>query len=93
LKKPIKVCVSGLGHPEGPFELDDGRVIYANSYASEIGVWDPTTGKAASFAKVGGGPNACVLGSDGCVYSTQTPNVGAWVAPIHRPPSIPKQMA
>ena len=31
-----------------------------------------------------------MLGSDGCVYSTQTPNVGAWVAPIHRPPSIQK---
>jgi gluconolactonase len=31
-----------------------------------------------------------MLGSDGCVYSTQTPNVGAWVAPVHRPPSIQK---
>ena len=90
MKKPITVCVSGLGHPEGPYELDDGRVIYANSYVSEIGVWDPKTGKAGTFAKVGGGPNACMLGSDGCVYSTQTPNVGAWVAPIHRPPSIQK---
>ena len=90
MKKPITVCAVGLGHPEGPYELDDGRVIYANTYASEIGVWDPKTGKAGTYAKVGGGPNACVLGSDGCVYSTQTPNVGAWVAPIHRPPSIQK---
>ena len=31
-----------------------------------------------------------MLGSDGCVYSTQTPNVGSWVAPIHRPPSLQK---
>ncbi len=30
-----------LGHPEGPYELDDGRVIYANTYASEIGVRGP----------------------------------------------------
>ena len=90
MKKPIKVCVTGLGHPEGPYELDDGRVIYANTYASEIGVWDPKTGKAGTFAKVGGGPNACMLGTDGCVYSTQTPNVGAWKAPVHRPPSIQK---
>lgn len=90
MKKPIKVCTSGLGHPEGPYELDDGRVIYANTYASEIGVWDPKTGKAGTYAKVGGGPNACMLGTDGCVYSTQTPNVGAWVAPVHRPPSIQK---
>ena len=81
MKKPITVCAAGLGHPEGPYELDDGRVIFANSYASEIGVWDPKTGKAGTYANVGGGPNACMLGTDGCVYSTQTPNVGAWVAP------------
>ena len=31
-----------------------------------------------------------MLGSDGAVYSTQTPNVGAWMAPVHRPPSIQK---
>ena len=80
MKKPITVCATGLGHPEGPYELDDGRVIYANSYASEIGVWDPRTNNAGTYAKVGGGPNACMLGRDGCVYSTQTPNVGAWVA-------------
>ena len=90
MKKPITVCATGLGHPEGPYELDDGRVIYANSYASEIGVWDPRTNNAGTYAKVGGGPNACMLGRDGCVYSTQTPNVGAWVAPEHRPPSIQK---
>ena len=41
MKKPITVCATGLGHPEGPYELDDGRVIFANTYASEIGVWDP----------------------------------------------------
>ena len=90
MKKPITVCTGGLGHPEGPYELDDGRVIYANTYMSEIGVWDPKTGKAGAYAHVGGGPNACMLGSDGCVYSTQTPNVGAWSAPVHRPPSIQK---
>ena len=90
MKKPMTVCVTGLGHPEGPYELDDGRVIYANTYASEIGVYDPGTGKSGTFAFVGGGPNACMLGTDGCVYSTQTPNVGAWVAPEHRPASIQK---
>ena len=31
-----------------------------------------------------------MLGTDGAIYSTQTPNVGAWVAPVHRPPSIQK---
>src|SRR3954465_11440288 len=90
MKKPLSVCAQGLGHPEGPYELDDGRVIYANTYASAIGVWDPKTNKDAVYADVGGGPNASPLGADGCVYSTQTPNVGAWKAPVHRPPSIQK---
>lgn len=90
MKKSMTICTDGLGHPEGPYELDDGRVIYANTYASEIGVWDPKTNKAGTYAFVGGGPNACMLGSDGCIYSTQTPNVGTWVAPEHRPPSIQK---
>jgi gluconolactonase len=90
MKRPMTVCTGGLGHPEGPYELDDGRVIFANTYASAIGVWDPKTGKAGVYANVGGGPNACMLGSDGCVYSTQTPNVGAWSAPVHRSPSIQK---
>ena len=80
MKKPITVCTGGLGHPEGPDELDDGRIIYANTYASAIRVWDPKTGRAGAYANVGGGPNACMLGSDGCVYSTQTPNVGTWAA-------------
>jgi gluconolactonase len=90
MKKPTTILVKGLGHPEGPYELDDGRVIYANTYGSEIGYWDPKTGKSGQYAFVGGGPNAAVLGSDGAVYSTQTPTVGAWVAPVHRPPSIQK---
>jgi gluconolactonase len=81
---------TGLGHPEGPYELDDGVVIYANTYKSEIGFWDPKTNKQGQYAYVGGGPNACMLGTDGAIYSTQTPNVGAWVAPEHRPPSIQK---
>ena len=92
MKKPVITRATGLGHPEGPYELDDGRVIYANTYASEIGVWDPKTGKQGTYAFVGGGPNACMLGTDGAVYSTQTPNVGSWIAPEHRPPSIQKTL-
>ena len=42
----------------------------------------------ATYAHTGGGPNACMLGSDGFVYLTQCPTVGAWVAPESRPPSI-----
>lgn len=92
MKKPIVTRATGLGHPEGPYELDDGRVIYANTYASEIGYWDPKTNSQGQYAFVGGGPNACMLGTDGAIYSTQTPNVGAWVAPVHRPASIQKTL-
>ena len=62
MKKPMITRATGLGHPEGPYELDDGRVIYANSYASEIGVWDPKTGKQGTYAFVGGGPECLHAG-------------------------------
>jgi gluconolactonase len=87
VRGPVEVLADGLGHPEGPCPLDDGRIVFANSYASEVGVWDPS-GRKSTYAHTGGGPNACMLGSDGCVYVTQCPTVGAWVAPERRPPSI-----
>jgi gluconolactonase len=87
MKKPIEVVSEGLGHAEGPYELPDGRVVFANTYASEIAVWERRVG-TGTYAHTGGGPNACMLGSDGHVYITQCPTVGAWVAPESRPPSI-----
>jgi gluconolactonase len=87
MKRPIDVLAEGLGHPEGPYVLPDGRVVFANTYRSEIGVWEPG-GRVGSYAFTGGGPNACMLGNDGFVYCTNTPTVGKWVAPEHRPPSI-----
>jgi gluconolactonase len=87
MRHPIEVIVEGLGHPEGPDTLADGRIVFANTYFSEVGVWEPGVGKS-TYAYTGGGPNACLLGSDGLVYLTQCPTVGAWVAPESRPPSI-----
>lgn len=86
--KPMKTRAAGLGRPEGPYELDDGRVIYASTYASEIGVWDPAANQQGQFAYVCGGPNACMLGTDNLICSTQSPNVGQRVAEVHKPPSI-----
>jgi gluconolactonase len=93
MKKPMQVLAEGLGHPEGPDVLPDGRVVFANTYKSEIGVWDPKKetspgGRAGTYAFTGGGPNACMLGTDGYVYVTQCPTVGKWIAPERRPPSI-----
>ena len=91
MKKPIIVRATGLGHPEGPYELDDGRVIFANTYCERDRLLGPEDErKDAPTPSLAAVPNACMLGSDGAVYSTQTPNVGAWIAPVHRPPSIQK---
>lgn len=87
MREPNEILSEGLGHPEGPYALPDGRVVFANTYASEIGAWEPD-GSTGTYAYTGGGPNACMLGSDGYVYITQCPTVGAWVAPESRPPSI-----
>ena len=87
MKKPMQVIVEGLGHPEGPCLLPDGRIAFANSFCSEIAYWDPGTG-LGTYAVTGGGPNACVLGSDGDLYCTNTPTVGEWTAPEPAPPSI-----
>jgi gluconolactonase len=86
----VEVLAEGVGHPEGPCVLDDGRVVFANTYASEASVWAPGATGATTYAYTGGGPNACVLGSDGCIYVTQSPTVGAWVPDDPRPASIQK---
>jgi gluconolactonase len=83
----IEVVAQGLGHPEGPDVLPDGRVVFANTYKSEASVWEEGKG-VSTYAFTGGGPNACMLGTDGYVYITQCPTVGAWTAPERRPPSI-----
>jgi gluconolactonase len=88
MKKPMQVLVEGLGHPEGPCLLPDGRVAFANTFRSEIGFWDPKGGRSGTYAMTGGGPNACVLGSDGDLYCTNTPTIGEWMAPDRQPPSI-----
>lgn len=88
MRRPVQVVAEGLGHPEGPDVLPDGRVVFANTYASEAGVWKPGSAGATTYAYTGGGPNACTLGSDGLVYLTNCATVGAWTAPEVRPASI-----
>jgi gluconolactonase len=87
MRKPVEVLAEGLGHPEGPYVLPDGRVVFANTYRSEIGVWEPG-GRTGTYAFTGGAPNACMLGTDGFVYCTNCPTVGKWVPAERRPASI-----
>ena len=88
MKAPIETLASGLGHPEGPDLLPDGRIMMVETYTGKILAWSPETG-IHDYAVCGGGPNACMLGSDGAVYITQNGGtVGAWRAPEMLTPSI-----
>ncbi len=87
MKKPMTALSEGLGHPEGPYVMPDGRVVFANTYRSEIGVWDPKKG-TGRYAYTGGAPNACMLGTDGYIYITNCLTVGKWVPEDKRPACI-----
>lgn len=90
MKKPIETLAAGLGHPEGPDILPDGRVVMVETYTSKIIAWSRERG-IHDYADCGGGPNACMLGSDGAVYITQNGGtVGAWRAEVMSIPSIQK---
>lgn len=84
----ITKLADGLGWPEGPAALGDGRIIFVETYRSQVSVWRP--GHAvAPFAYVGGGPNAVLAAADGYCYVTQNGGViGPWRAVDKRPPSI-----
>ncbi len=60
------------------------------TYTSKIIAWSRERG-IHDYADCGGGPNACMLGSDGAVYITQNGGtVGAWRAEVMSVPSIQK---
>ena len=90
MRRPIDVLATGLGHPEGPDILPDGRVVMVETYTSKLIAWSEARG-LHDYADCGGGPNACMLGSDGAVYITQNGGtVGAWRAAVMGRPSIQK---
>lgn len=88
MRRPIETLADGLGHPEGPDILGDGRIVFVETYTSRIAVWEPGRG-VTTYADCGGGPNACMRGSDGALYITQNGGtVGAWRAQRMSEPSI-----
>ncbi len=90
MRAPIETLAGGLGHPEGPDILPDGRIVMVETYTSKIIAWSRERG-IHDYADCGGGPNACMLGSDGAVYITQNGGtVGAWKAEVMNGPSIQK---
>lgn len=85
---PVELVASGLGWPEGPTVLADGRVVLVESYRSQLTAID-AEGRAERFAYVAGAPNACVLGSDGLLYVCQNGGTtGPWRAAEMTTPSI-----
>jgi gluconolactonase len=70
----------GLGWPEGPTVLDDGRVVFVESYRSQLTVWSPDGG-TSRYAYTAGAPNSSTLGADGAIYVCQNGGtVGPWRA-------------
>jgi gluconolactonase len=85
--RPEQVA-SGLGWPEGPTVLPDGRLVFVESYRSQLSVVD-ADGEARQFAYVAGAPNSCVLGAGGEIYLCQNGGtVGPWRAAEMSVPSI-----
>jgi gluconolactonase len=90
MRRPIDTLAEGLGHPEGPDILPDGRIVFVETYTSRIMAWSAGRGLHV-YVVCGGGPNACMLGSDGALYITQNGGtVGAWRAEIMNRPCIQK---
>ena len=84
----VELVADGLGWPEGPTALPDGRIVLVESYRSQLTAID-RNGRATRFAYVAGAPNACVLGSDGALYVCQNGGTtGPWRAAEMTVPSI-----
>jgi gluconolactonase len=83
-----ELAASGLGWPEGPTALSDGRLVFVESYRSQLTV----VGAGAAprrFAYVAGAPNSCVLGADDEIYLCQNGGTcGPWRAAEMTVPSI-----
>lgn len=84
----VVTLTEGLGHPEGPDVLPDGRVVMVETYTGKILAWSGERG-LHDYLVCDGGPNACTVGSDGAVYITQNGGTaGAWRATVMSTPSI-----
>ena len=82
-----EVVATGLGFPEGPVVLPDGRIAFCEQFRSQISVYDGAG--VSALARTGGSPNGATLGSDGKLYVAQNGGVvGDWRATVMITPSI-----
>lgn len=68
-----ELLASGLGFPEGPAVLGDGRIVLCDGNTGELLVY--AGGPTSRYAYTGGSPWGTVLGTDGAIYVTQGGNV------------------
>jgi len=64
---------SGLGFPEGPAIMGDGRIVLCDGNTGELLAYQNEA--VSTYAHTGGSPWGTVLGSDGAIYVTQGGNV------------------
>jgi gluconolactonase len=81
------VIASALGHPEGPDYLDDGRLVFVETFRGRISAWSRADGVAV-YAEPGGGPNACAVGTDGVYVAQNGGTAGEWRSSDPRTPGI-----
>jgi gluconolactonase len=67
------LLASGLGFPEGPTILGDGRIVLCDGNTGELLAYE--NGNISTHVHTGGSPWGTVLGSDGAIYVTQGGNV------------------
>jgi gluconolactonase len=67
------LLASGLGFPEGPAIMGDGRIVFCDGNTGELLAY--RDGTVSRYALTGGSPWGAVLGADGALYVTQGGNV------------------
>jgi gluconolactonase len=67
------LLASGLGFPEGPAVMGDGRLVLCDGNTGELLAY--ADGRVSTYAHTGGSPWGTVLGTDGAIYVTQGGNV------------------
>jgi gluconolactonase len=67
------LLASGLGFPEGPAIMGDGRIVFCDGNTGELLAY--LDGAVSRYALTGGSPWGTVLGADGALYVTQGGNV------------------
>jgi gluconolactonase len=83
-----ELIASGLGWPEGPTVMPDHSLVFVDTYRSQLTIIGPDR-VPRRFAYTAGGPNSCVLSSDGALYVCQNGGTtGPWRAKEMVEPSI-----